>query len=68
MWSAGGLRGLLGAVKRRMLSLADRPSAFAAPLLPLETGAAEGIVEVGDELLSKNGAIWLVWYERSSRC
>jgi hypothetical protein len=47
VWAAGGLMGRLGAAKRRMLSLAERPS-------PVEvaawegtfpsTGAAEGIV------------------------
>lgn len=39
MWAAGGLIGLEGAAKRRMLSLAERPS------LPLG-GAVEGIVAV----------------------
>lgn len=46
MWAAGGLIGRLGAAKRRMLSLAERPSAAAAAaagVVPL-SGAAEGIM------------------------
>lgn len=48
MCEAGGLMGRLGAAKRRMLSLAERPSlevAACAGTLPLG-GAAEGIVKV----------------------
>ena len=46
MWAAGGLMGRLGAAKRRMLSLADRPSVEVVAwlgVLPLG-GAVEGIV------------------------
>lgn len=49
MCAAGGLNGRLGAAKRRMLSLAERPSVEVAAWLgvvPL-TGAAEGIVAGG---------------------
>lgn len=46
MWEAGGLKGREGAAKRRMLSLAERPSvevAAWAGTAPL-AGAAEGIM------------------------
>lgn len=46
MCEGGGLMGRLGAAKRRMLSLAERPSVEVAAwlgVLPL-TGAAEGMV------------------------
>jgi hypothetical protein len=46
VWAAGGLMGRLGAAKRRMLSLAERPSPVVAAwegTFP-STGAAEGIV------------------------
>ena len=49
MCAAGGLMGREGAAKRRMLSLAERPSVEEAAWLgvvPL-VGAAEGIVTVG---------------------
>lgn len=54
MCDARGLRGRLGAVKRRILSLAEAPPAVpfvplamgtevAAPGVPLVTGAADGM-------------------------
>ena len=46
MCSARGLRGRLGAAKRRMLSLAERPAeAGAVPLMAAPLDVAEGIVK-----------------------
>lgn len=57
MCEGGGVRARLGASKRRMLSLADRPSVEVAAWLgtaPL-AGAAEGIVAGGCNWRGRSG-------------
>ena len=57
MCSAGGLSGLLGATKRRILSFADRPPSVEVVGAPFEAGTAEGIAGDVDNSEVKKGDI-----------
>ena len=57
MCSAGGLSGLLGAAKRRMLSFADRPPSVEVVGAPFAAGTAEGIARDVDSSRGKRGDI-----------
>ena len=53
MCSAGGLSGLLGAAKRRMLSFADRPPSVEVVGALFVAGTAEGIARDVDNSQGK---------------